>query len=98
MEGIIPKKTRRNMENQQEERKVKLIWEFHGPDAARTAEHHALHLKEFIKTNDIKLNITGFETLGKNHSMAYMVIYEGRLQETREALKPHRGQIYEEKN
>lgn len=85
------------MADQQEKRKVKLIWDFRGPDGERTAEHHALHLKEYIKTNNIKLNITGFESISKNHSLAYMVIYEDELQKARQTLKPHRGQVYEEK-
>lgn len=81
-----------------EDRKIKIIWDFRGPDAARTAEHHALHLKEYIKTNDIKLNITGFEDVGKNYSIAWMVVHESQLQNVRKALKPHRGQVYEDKN
>lgn len=86
------------MKDQQEDRKIKIIWDFRGPDAARTAEHHALHLKEYIKTNEIKLNITGFEDVGKNYSIAWMVVHEAQLQKVRQALKPHRGQVYEEKN
>ncbi|MGB7784529.1 MAG: hypothetical protein WBL27_00360, partial [Salinimicrobium sp.] len=67
------------MKDQQEDRKIKIIWDFRGPDAARTAEHHALHLKEYIKTNEIKLNITGFEDVGKNYSIAWMVVHEAQL-------------------
>ena len=28
-------------------RKIKLLWDFRGPDAKATAKHHTLHLKEF---------------------------------------------------
>jgi len=28
-------------------RKIKLLWDFRGPDAKATAEHHTIHLKEF---------------------------------------------------
>ena len=28
-------------------RKLKLIWDFRGPDALKTAEHHEIHLKEY---------------------------------------------------
>ncbi len=84
------------MENQQEERKIKLIWEFRGPHAVRTAEHHALHLGEYIKNHDLSLDITGVEHISANFSLAYMVIHEGELQKTRQALKPHRGQVYED--
>jgi len=29
------------------ERKLKLIWDFRGESSEKTAEHHAIHLKEF---------------------------------------------------
>jgi hypothetical protein len=82
--------------NKPEERKLKLIWDFKGPDAARTAEHHALHLKEFIKNNSISLNITGFEKIHPDYYTAYLVVYESEMRPVRDALKPHRGQVYQE--
>lgn len=84
------------MESDQKERKLKLIWDFKGPDAAYTARHHALHLKEYIATNDIALNITGFEELNNSHSIAYMVVFESEMPAVRDSLKPHRGQHYSE--
>ena len=41
-------------------RKIKLIWDFRGPVAAKTAEHHEIHLKEYIILEKLPLNITGF--------------------------------------
>lgn len=79
---------------QEKERKLKLIWDFRGPHAERTAEHHSLHLKQFIKTNDISLNITGFESISKEHFIAYLVVQESQMKMVRDALKPHRGQVY----
>jgi len=32
------------------ERQIKLIWDFRGPNALLTAQHHEIHLKDFIKT------------------------------------------------
>ena len=29
-------------------RQIKLIWDFRGQAAAKTAEHHEIHLKEFL--------------------------------------------------
>jgi len=79
---------------QDKERKLKLIWDFRGPSAERIAEHHALHLKEFIQTNNISLNITGFESINKEYYIAYMVVHESEMKAVRDALKPHRGQVY----
>ncbi|MFV8839727.1 hypothetical protein [Salinimicrobium soli] len=84
------------MTDKKDERKLKLIWDFRGPDSTRTAEHHALHLKEFVKTNDISLNITGFEKVNPDYSTAYIVVHESEMKAVRDALKPHRGQVYEE--
>ena len=44
-------------------RKIKLIWDFRGPASAKTAEHHEIHLKEYIAIQKLPLNITGFQIL-----------------------------------
>ena len=77
-------------------RKLKLIWDFRGPDALKTAEHHEIHLKDFIKIKATELNITGFETLTDLHAIAYMIVNESEMKPIRDALKPHRGQVYTE--
>lgn len=75
-------------------RKLKLIWDFKGPDAATTAEHHNLHLKEYITAKQLPLNITGCEVLNDMHAIAYMVVDQADMKPIRDALKPHRGQVY----
>ena len=80
-----------------QERKLKLIWDFGGPDGARTAEHHVTHLKEYIKNHDVSMNITGVESMSENHSIAFMVVKEAEMRKVRDDLKPHRGQVYIEK-
>lgn len=77
-------------------RKIKLIWDFRGPDAARTAEHHEIHLKEYIAIKKLPLNITGFATLSDMHAIAYMVVTDEHMIPVRDALKPHRGELYEQ--
>ncbi|HMK06036.1 MAG TPA: hypothetical protein VK476_00815 [Flavobacterium sp.] len=76
-------------------RKIKLIWDFRGPASAKTAEHHEIHLKEFITAEKLPLQITGFETYGEMHAVAYMVVNESDMIAVRDALKPYRGEIYE---
>ena len=75
-------------------RKIKLIWDFRGRDASKTAEHHVIHLKEFIATQKTELNIAGYEQISDFHSIAYMVVNENEMKPTRDTLKPHRGQVY----
>jgi len=76
-------------------RKIKLIWDFRGPAAEKTAEHHEKHLKEFITIEKTHLNITGHQHLSNVHSLAYMVVEENEMIAVRDILKPHRGEVYE---
>lgn len=78
------------------ERKLKLIWDFHGPDAQTTAAHHAIHLKEYLKTQQLSLDITGSESISETHSIAFLVVTDSEMPPVRDALKPHRGQLYED--
>lgn len=77
-------------------RHLKLIWDFRGPDALKIAEHHEIHLKDYIKIQKTALNITGFESITPLHAIAFMVVAEDEMKPTRDALKPHRGQVYQE--
>ncbi len=75
-------------------RKLKLIWDFHGPDANKTALHHEKHLKEYIIIEKLDVTITGIETLSDMHTIAFLVVNEDQMKPVRDALKPHRGQVY----
>ena len=77
-------------------KKIKLIWDFRGPVAAKTAEHHEIHLKEYIQSEKIALNITGFDVIHEMHAIAFMVVEEANMIAVRDVLKPHRGEIYSE--
>jgi hypothetical protein len=79
-------------------KKIKLIWDFRGPASAKTAEHHEIHLKEYIALEKLDLNSTGFETFGEMHAIAYMVVSESHMISVRDALKPHRGEVFEDGN
>ncbi|MDO6758997.1 hypothetical protein Q4566_02195 [Tamlana sp. 2_MG-2023] len=77
-------------------RKLKLIWDFHGPNAEKTAEHHNIHLKDYIKLENLDISITGVSNLSDMHSIAFLVVNESEMKPIRDALKPHRGQVYSE--
>ena len=76
-------------------RKIKLIWDFRGPASAKTAEHHEIHLREYIAMERLALNITGFHIINEMHATAFMVVAESDMIAVRDALKPHRGEVYE---
>ena len=77
-------------------RKIKLIWDFRGPASEKTAQHHEIHLKEFIIAEKLPLNITGLEVLNELYAIAFMVVTDDNMIPVRDALKPHRGEIYQE--
>lgn len=77
--------------------RVKLIWDFRGPNAGPIAEHHAKHLGEFAQTEGLKNTLAGFEILSEMHHIAYLVTEKTQMERLREALKPNRGQLYKEK-
>lgn len=76
-------------------RKIKLIWDFRGLDSEKTAQHHEIHLKEYIKLENLQLNITGFEVKNEMHSIAFLVVQEEEMITVRDILKPHRGEVYD---
>ncbi|WP_298222874.1 hypothetical protein [Flavobacterium sp.] len=77
-------------------KKIKLIWDFRGSVASKTAEHHEIHLKEYIASEKLPLNITGFDIINDMHATAFMVVEEANMITVRDTLKPHRGEIYGE--
>ncbi len=75
-------------------RKLKLIWDFHSPEALKIAEHHEIHLKEYISAQNFNIDTTGVESLSELHAIAFLVVNEDKMKLLRDVLKPHRGQVY----
>lgn len=75
-------------------RKIKLIWDFRGETAAKIAEHHEKHLKEYIEIEKLPEKTTGFESISELYAIAFMVVAEEYMIQVRDALKPHRGEVY----
>lgn len=77
--------------------RLKLIWDFRGPDAEKIALHHEIHLKEYAASQGLQSPITGVTALNESHYVAYLVVDREVMKPIRDALKPHRGQLYTEK-
>lgn len=73
---------------------IKLIWDFRGPHALKTAEHHDIHLKEYIALEQLNISLTGFSAITDMHAIAFLVVNQSDMKPLRDVLKPHRGQIY----
>lgn len=76
--------------------RVKLIWDFRGPNAKQIAIHHTKHLGEFVAAKNLKNTLLGQEELGPMHYTAFLVVEKELMNTLRETLKPNRGRLYDE--
>ena len=74
---------------------IKIIWDLRGPDSKPMAEHHVIHLKEYIEREKLELIEAGVEEISGMHCLAYMVIPENNMIQVRDALKPHRSEMFQ---
>ncbi len=74
-------------------RKIKLIWDFKGPDGLETAKHHCIHLKEFAQIDSLPYHKVDFKEINPMYTIAFIVVNENDMKVFRDALKPHRGEL-----
>ena len=74
-------------------RDIKLIWDFHGADAKKTAEHHVIHLRQFDARENTNALDFGIEEINENHFTAFMTVKEEIVFTVRDALIPKRAEI-----
>ena len=74
-------------------RRIKLIWDFRGPEALPTAKHHAIHLKEFAVKEKLLYHEVDVTEHSDYFAIAYIVVDEKDMLIYRDALKPHRGEV-----
>ncbi len=75
-------------------RKIKLIWDFRGETGLKIAEHHSMHLKEYVELNDVNYLKVGYESKNELYAIAFLAIYETELIAIRDTLKPHRAELF----
>ncbi len=76
---------------------LKMIWDFRGPDAYKTAEHHEIHLKQYMEKENIS-GTTGITEESELHTFAFMIIAEQDMIKVRDELRPHRATWHQENN
>ena len=76
-------------------KKIKLIWQFNGVDAIKIAEHHLVHLNEYILREEIEVIDRGTELINDFSALSFIIIDNYLLEELRDVLKPHKGFIVE---
>ena len=76
-------------------KKIKLIWQFYGMDALKIADHHLVHLNEYILREEIEIIDSGTELINDFSSISFIIIDNSLVEKLRVALKPHKGFIIE---
>jgi hypothetical protein len=74
-------------------RKIKLLWDFRGPDAKETAKHHTIHLKEFALLEKLTFHKIDIEEKNPMLVTAFITVNETDMKIYRDALKPQRGEV-----
>lgn len=74
-------------------RKIKLLWDFRGPDALKTAKHHTVHLKEFATLENLNYHQIDIQEKNPMLVAAFITVDEKDMKIFRDALKPQRGEI-----
>jgi len=77
-------------------RKIRLIWDFHGGDSQGTAEHHVRHLKQFMERENIDCHRFFVDSADDLHNMACMTVNEKDVVILRDSLKPNRALVVED--
>tara|TARA_B100001093_G_scaffold76751_1_gene67683 strand:+ start:36817 stop:37053 length:237 start_codon:yes stop_codon:yes gene_type:complete len=76
-------------------KKIKLIWQFNGMDALKIADHHLVHLNEYILREEIDIIDSGTELINDFSAISFIIIDNSIVEKLRVALKPHKGLIVE---
>lgn len=74
---------------------IRLIWDFRGPAAKGTAEHHVIHLNEFMQREQLENRGAGITQHSEMWCAAYLDVPAADMKTVRDALKPQRGQKVE---
>ena len=75
------------------DRKIKLIWDFRGPEAFEIAKHHCVHLKEFSEKENLTYYEVSTNQISDMYCIAFITVNEADMIVFRDALKPHRGEV-----
>ena len=74
-------------------RKIKLLWDFRGPDAKETAKHHTIHLKDFATKENLTFHEIDIQEKNSMLVSAFITVDETDMKIYRDALKPQRGEV-----
>ena len=68
---------------------IKLTWQLSGRDAFRIAEHHLIHLGEYMQVNNILVIDKGIKLISEFSAISFVIIDKSFVEKVRVDLKPH---------
>lgn len=74
-------------------RKIKLIWDFRGPESLEIAKHHCIHLEEFAVKEKLHFYEINVDPVSEMYCIAFITVDEKDMITFRDALQPHRGEV-----
>lgn len=75
--------------------KAKLVWNFSGEGALKTAQHHLVHLKEYSEREKVEVVEFGTEQQTESTASTFMIVAKALVNDLRKSLKPHQGFLVE---
>ena len=72
-------------------KKAQLIWNFNGQDGLKTAEHHLVHLKEFVQMEALPILKSGINKTSPLSCEAYIIVEMEWVEKLRTQLNPNKG-------
>ena len=75
--------------------KAKLVWNFSGEGAFKTAQHHLFHLKEYSRREKVEVVEFGTQQQTEFTACAFMIVAKALVNDLRKSLKPHQGFLVE---
>ena len=72
-------------------KKIKMVWNFTGIDAFKIANHHIIHVREYMVSNDITMFDEGTVEVNDYAANSFIVIDSTNLEKVKNDLKPHQG-------
>ena len=76
-------------------KKIKMVWQFSGMDALKTADHHLIHLNEYIQREGIDVIDRGTVLVNDFSAISFVIVDNSFVQKLRIDLKPHKGFLVE---
>ncbi len=77
-------------------RTLRIVWEFRGPGAQKTAEHHKVHLLDYLEREKVTVEECEVENHSEMFSSAYIICDEETAMKLRDPLKPQAAYLEKE--